>query len=107
MEPMRPTEAQLREFQERFEREVREIERGLETGDYEMVMTRLLFELHVIDPSHRAMARSIPELERLHGSQYVLADGRRIEELTSTERAALYEFEVEQPRKVEPAPADC
>lgn len=107
MEPMRPTEEQFRELQERFEREVREIERGLETGDYEMVMTRLLFELHVIDPSHRAMARSIPELERLHGRQYVLADGRRIHELSSDERATLFEFELEQPRKVEREPAEC
>lgn len=85
---------------------MREIERGLETGEWEMVLTRLLFDYHVVDPSHRSIVQSIPELERLHGDRYVLADGRRIDELTSRERATLVEFELEQPVKVEPKPAD-
>ncbi len=100
-------ERQRRAIRRRLVDEVRELERGLESGQYEMVLTRLLLERHVADPSHRRIANSIPELERANGRGYVLADGRTIADLTPRERATLIEFEVEQPMPVEPAPAEC
>lgn len=82
--------------------DAREIEVGLQDGSYRMINTRLLLEREVVDPYHRQLALSISELEQRHGPRYVLADGRMIEELSSTERANLVEFEVEQPTKVVP-----
>lgn len=97
---MDDSEMPRRDLEGRSVELTREIERRLEAGTYRMINTRLLFERHVISPDHLPIAHSIPVLERMHGSQYVLADGRTIEQLTMSERASLVEFEIEQPTKV-------
>lgn len=99
--PRRPPEEFLREL----EAQVREAELGFETGEWEMRRTRLLLEPEVAgDDAPYLSATPIDELERRHGPDYRLADGRRIRDLSPEERATLVEYEAMQPRRVTDPP---
>lgn len=100
-----PGERAPEEFHRQLEAQVREIETGFETGEWEMRHTRLLLEPEVAgDDAPYLSATPIDELERRHGPDYRLVDGRRIRELSSEERAALVEYELLQPRRVADPP---
>lgn len=93
------------EFLRQLEAQVREVEIGLETGEWEMRRTRLLLEPEVAgDDAPYLSATPIDELERRHGPDYRLVDGRRIRDLSPEERDALVEYELLQPRRVTDPP---
>ena len=99
--PDRPPE----EFLRALEAQVREAEIGFETGEWEMRRTRLLLEPEVAgDDSPFLSTTPIDELERRHGPDYRLVDGRRIRDLSPEERATLMEYELLQPRRVSDPP---
>ncbi len=99
-----PEQRAPEEFHRQLEVEIRRIETGLETGEYEMRRTRLLLEPEVAGDGPYLRVTPIDELERRHGPGYRLVDGRRIGDLSPDERAALAEYEALQPRRASDPP---
>lgn len=99
-----PGERAPEEFHRQLEAQIREVEIGLETGEWEMRRTRLLLEPEVAGDGPFLSATPIDELERRHGPDYRLVDGRRIRDLPPEERDALVEYELLQPRRASEPP---
>lgn len=92
------------EFLRGLESEIRRIEVGLDRGEYEVRRTRLLLEPQAAGDGPFLSATPIDELERRHGPDYRLVDGRRIGDLSAEERAKLVEYELLQPRRAADPP---